>query len=89
MKQLNRKLNYKINIYSKEEKKYYNFFMKEIFTSDGFYMRKYTLPFYEQCFQIFSFNFLIKNNFFSDFCLLFKDKVPILLFFLLCCFMQL
>ena len=65
-------------LYSKEKKKYYNFFIKEIFASDSFYMRKYTLLFYEQCFQIFSFNFLLKNNYFSDFCLLFKDKVNLI-----------
>ena len=65
-------------LYSKEKKKYYNFFIKEIFTADSFYMRKYTLLFYEQCFQIFSFNFLIKNNYFSDFCILFKDKVNLI-----------
>ena len=65
-------------LYSKEQKKYYNFFIKEIFASGSFYMRKYTILFYQQCFDIFSMNFLIKNNFISDFCLLLKDKVNII-----------
>ena len=67
-----------IILYTREKRKFYNFFIKEIFTSDSFYIRKYTLLFYEQCFAIYSMNYLVKNNFFSDFCILFKDKVNLL-----------
>ena len=65
-------------LYSREKRKFYNFFIKEIFASDSFYIRKYALVFYEECFKIFSMNYLIKNNFFSDFCMLFKDKVNLI-----------
>ena len=65
-------------LYSKEKRKFYNFFIKEIFASDSFYMRKYAIFFYEKSFSIFSMNYLIKNNFFSDFCMLFKDKVNLI-----------
>ena len=65
-------------LYSKEKRKFYNFFIKEILVSDSFYMRKFTLIFYEQCFSLFSMSYLIKYNFFSDFCLLFKDKVNLI-----------
>ena len=65
-------------LYSKEKRKYYNFFIKDIFASESFYMRKYALIFYEQSFDVFSMNYLIKNNFFSDFCMLFKDKVNLI-----------
>ena len=65
-------------LYSKEKRKFYNFFIKEIFASDSFYMRKYSILFYEKSFSIFSMNYLIKNNFFSDFCMLFKDKVNLI-----------
>ena len=65
-------------LYSKEKRKFYNFFIKEIFASDSFYMRKYAILFYEQCFALFSMNYLIKNNYFSDFCILFKDKVNLI-----------
>ena len=65
-------------LHSKEKRKFYNFFIKEIFASDSFYMRKYAILFYEKSFSIFSMNYLIKNNFFSDFCMLFKDKVNLI-----------
>ena len=64
--------------YSQEKKNYYDFFMKEIFSSESYYVRKYSLIFYEKCFNIFSFNFLSKKNYFKDFCCLFKDKVNLI-----------
>ena len=65
-------------LYTKEKTKYYNFFIKQIFVSESFYMRKYSIIFYQQCFETFSMNFLIENNFFSDFCTLLKDKVNLI-----------
>ena len=65
-------------LYSKEKRKYYNFFIKTIFSSESFYMRKYAILFYQKCFEIFSMNFLVKNNFFCDFCMLLKDKVNLI-----------
>ena len=65
-------------LYTKEKTKYYNFFIKQIFVSESFYTRKYSIIFYQQCFETFSMNFLIDNNYFSDFCMLLKDKVNLI-----------
>ena len=65
-------------LYTKEKTKYYNFFIKQIFVSESFYTRKYSIIFYQQCFETFSTNFLIDNNYFSDFCILLKDKVNLI-----------
>ena len=65
-------------LYSKEKIKYYNFFMKQIFSSESFYKRKYSIIFYQQCFETFSMDYLVNNNFFSDFCMLLKDKVNLI-----------
>ena len=65
-------------LYSKNRRKYYDFFIKEIFSSDNFYKRKYSIMFFAQCFKIFSFNFICKNNLLNDFILLMKDKVNLI-----------
>ncbi len=65
-------------LYSKNRWKYYELLVKEIFTADNFYKRKYSIIFFEQCFKIFSFGFICKNNLLNDFILLMKDKVNLI-----------
>ena len=52
--------------------------MKEIFSSDSFYKRKYSIIFYTQCFKVFSFSFICKNGLLNDFIILMKDKVNLI-----------
>ena len=65
-------------LFSKNRWKYYDFFMKEIFSSDSFYKRKYSIIFYNQCFKVFSFGFICKNGLLNDFIILMKDKVNLI-----------
>ena len=65
-------------LYSKNRWKYYDLLVKEIFTADNFYKRKYSIIFFEQCFKIFSFGFICKNNLLNDFIFLMKDKVNLI-----------
>ena len=67
-----------IILYSKNRKKYYDFFIKEIFSSDNFYKRKYSIIFFNQCFKIFSFSLICKKNLLNDFILLMKDRVNLI-----------
>ena len=65
-------------LFSKNRWKYYDFFIKEIFSSDSFYKRKYSIIFYNQCFKVFSFGFICKNGLLNDFIILMKDKVNLI-----------
>ena len=65
-------------LFSKNRWKYYDFFIKEIFSSDTFYKRKYSIIFYNQCFKVFSFGFICKNGLLNDFIILMKDKVNLI-----------
>ena len=65
-------------LYSKNRWKYYEFFVKEISSSDNYYKRKYALIFFEKCFKIFSFEFICKNNMLNDFIILMKDKINLI-----------
>ena len=65
-------------LYSKHRMESYNFFKKEILHSDSFYKRKYSIIFYEKCFNIFSFSFIYKHNLYNDFLLLIKDKINLI-----------
>ena len=65
-------------LYSKNRWKYYELLVKEIFRANNFYKRKYSIFFFEQCFKIFSFGFICKNNLLNDLILLMKDKVNLI-----------
>ena len=65
-------------LFSKNRWKYYDFFIKEIFSSDSFYKRKYSIIFYNQCLKVFSFGFICKNGLLNDFIILMKDKVNLI-----------
>ena len=65
-------------LFSKNRWKYYEFFIKEIFSSNSFYKRKYSIIFYNQCFKVFSFGFICKNGLLNDFIILMKDKVNLI-----------
>ena len=65
-------------LYSKNRWKYYDFFNKEILSSDSFYKRKYSIIFFEKCFKIFSFSFICKHNLLNDFIILMKDKINLI-----------
>ena len=65
-------------LYSQNRWKYYEFFIKEIFSSESFNKRKYSNIFYEKCFNIFSFGFMCKNNILNDFIVLLKDKINLI-----------
>ena len=65
-------------LYSKNRWKYYDFFVREILSSNSYYLRKYSIIFFEKCFKIFSFGFLCKNNLMNDFIILMKDKINLI-----------
>jgi hypothetical protein len=65
-------------LYSKNRWKYYEFFVKEILSSESYYQRKYSIIFFEKCFKIFSFEFLCKNGLMDDFIILMKDKINLI-----------
>ena len=65
-------------LYSKNRWKFYELLVKEIFTANNFYKRKYSIYFFEQCFKIFSFSFINKNNILNDLISLMKDNVNLI-----------
>ena len=65
-------------LYSKNRTNYYEIFVDEILFSNTFYIRKYSLHFFEQCFNIFSFKFFQENNILNDFIILMRDKVNLI-----------
>ena len=67
-----------IILYSSKRKKYLEFIRSEIIESDNFFMRKYSLNFFEFIFQQYSFEFIKKTELYDDIITLMKDKVNII-----------
>ena len=65
-------------LYSYNRKKYLDFIRNEILYSDNFFMRKYSLVFFETCFQIYSFDFIKKTNIYHDINNIMKDDINII-----------
>ena len=67
-----------IILYSSNRKKYLEFIRKEIIESDNFFMRKYSLNFFEGVFQLYSLKFIKNTAFYDDVITLMKDNVNII-----------
>ena len=67
-----------IILYSYNRKKYLDFIRNEIIESDNFFMRKYSLNFFEYIFQQYSFKFIKITKFYDDIITLMKDNVNII-----------
>ena len=67
-----------IILYSSKRKKYLEFIRSEIIESDNFFMRKYSLNFFEFIFQQYSFKFIKKTEIYDDIITLMKDNVNII-----------
>ena len=67
-----------IILYSYERNKYLEFVRKEIFQSDNFFMRKYSLIFIQTCLEEYSFEFIKKIKLYDDIIALMKDDINII-----------
>ena len=65
-------------LYSRNRNKYLEFMRKEVINSTNFFFRKYSILFIEKCFEIFSFEFIYKNNIYEDILNLMKDNINLI-----------
>ena len=65
-------------LYSANRKKYLQFIRKEILKSDSFFIRKYSINFFDEIFQQYSFEFIKNTKIYEDIIKLMRDNVNII-----------
>ena len=65
-------------LYSSNRKKYLQFIRKEILKSDSFFIRKYSINFFDEIFQQYSFEFIKNTKIYEDIIKLMRDNVNII-----------